>query len=67
MYVGIQVVLPLLASGCTTGIVLDAGDDIAPSSSLEKSYKLPDGQVIIIGNEPLRYLEALFKPTFLDI
>ncbi|KAG5379595.1 hypothetical protein IGI04_027437 [Brassica rapa subsp. trilocularis] len=98
MYVAIQAVLSLYASGRTTGIVLDSGDgrdltdalmkiltergfsftttaereivrDIKEklcyialdyeqeletsktSSSVEKNYELPDGQVITIGSE----------------
>eukprot|EP01090_Pellita_catalonica_P002871 TRINITY_DN1248_c0_g1_i1.p1 TRINITY_DN1248_c0_g1~~TRINITY_DN1248_c0_g1_i1.p1 ORF type:complete len:374 (+),score=77.31 TRINITY_DN1248_c0_g1_i1:66-1187(+) len=37
------------------------------SPSLDKSYELPDGNIITTGNERFRCPEALFQPSFLGL
>ncbi|KAI4465497.1 actin [Popillia japonica] len=51
-------------------VALDYDNDLIKSASTncyEKSYELPDGQVITIGNERFRCPEAMFQPALIGM
>merc|ERR1712091_180006 len=39
----------------------------ASSGSLEKHYKMPDGQTLTVGNERFRSPEVMFQPDFIGV
>merc|ERR1711972_571998 len=49
-------------------IAIDFDDEMAASnnsSTCEKQYELPDGQLITVGSERFRCPEVLFQPSFI--
>jgi len=40
---------------------------VQSSVDAERSYELPDGQAITVGNERFRVVEALFRPSFMGL
>jgi actin, other eukaryote len=51
-----------------TFIAIDFDEEMkkaSESTEFEKSYELPDGNIITVGNERFRCPEVLFEPSFI--
>lgn len=78
MYISLQDVLSLYTTGKSTGCVLDSGDGMTSLTAVFEGcllshamsrhdfggYELPDGNVIVIGNEQFKCPEVLFQKSF---
>ena len=63
LYVNVQAVLALYASGRTSGVVLDSGDGISHTVPIYEGYAIPHAiqRILLAGTDLTEYLRELLK------